>query len=170
MIPARNRLIERMDQVAGWTGVPRLYDRGWRPRDLRWLPILPLLLGTGGIVLFIMQGRWAPVGPFLVVAGYLIAMLLAVIGPIGARGGDDMPREIRRNAYLFSFGAISLLAIIGSFGLGSLLLIGYGSRGLFGEILLWSGFYLASLQWTLPTLHASWARVRARRSMRPDPR
>ena len=127
-----------------------------RPR--RWLPLLPIIIGIGMVIMVCwVRSPWTVLG-----MGGLIGGLIAPIkqqGPLGKPALEDDEREaaIRKSAYLFCFGALAILNVVGH----PILMALCFSRNLAAERILaieFASFFLnLALVGSLPTLHASWA-------------
>ena len=155
-------LLERLDDVANWTGVPRLARYPARRRSMRWLPIALLTLeAVGAAIALVAAGAAYWLGYGLIMAGFSVSVLLPLKGPVkplGAPdGADERERDVRRRAFLVTFAVIAGLAVLALFLLPALALIGQWSLDLLSRRAIAAGLALIALFNTLPTLYASWA-------------
>lgn len=158
-------LPERMDDLARLTGIPQLGDRistgTQRRRRLRWLPIILLLLVSGGTALiFASPDRWWP-GYGVLMLGNVIGGWLPMYGPVkpwGALdGADERERQVRQNAYFVTFATISIVAVLGLWLLAGLALVNDWKSDTLALDMAALSLFLLSLWEIIPTLHASWA-------------
>lgn len=157
-------LPERLDDLANMTGFPRFSARltsGTQHRHLRVLPIVTLVLTTGGLITGFARPDLFWLGYIVMIIGNTIAGLLPLFGPVKPwgtiKGVDERDRQVRHDAYFVTFGTISIVAVIGLLALiGVALIENWESMTLMGEMGMFI-LYLVSLWSTIPTLHASWA-------------
>lgn len=166
----RKSLLQRMDGLVGWTGIPRFARQDTRMRRLKWTPILILLFATVGLLLpFIL-----PYSPLWMSSfeSFVISLSASVahIGPMRARTpmqeSDEREESWRTRSNLFAYGAIALVAWIGILTAGIVVLwsdlvrhpvlLSHQIPGFVGYWLVTFACYLMVLFLTLPTLHASW--------------
>jgi len=166
----RKSLLQRMDGLVGWTGIPRFARRETRMRRLKWTPILLLLFATAGLLLPVLTPIptvWMNTfQTFPIVFG----VLLSQVGPMRPRDPmldtDEREESWRTRSNLFAYGAVALVAWIGILVTGGVVLWSelvlqsvHPSRqipGLLGYWLVAFACYLLGLFIILPTLHASW--------------
>lgn len=157
-------LPERLDDLARMTGLPALFARlasGRQRRHLRWLPIILLLLVSGGMASILVRPDIYWPGYWALMLGNLIGGCLPIFGPIkpwGERkGADERERQVRRDAYFAAFATISVVAVVGLFLLIGLTLLNRWKIGTLIFDLAMFTFFLILLWEIIPTLHASWA-------------
>jgi len=156
-------VIQRLDDAANWTGVPKLAGLvEKRRRSMRWLPIVPLLLAFAGVTLCFARESGFPPGYIAVVFGFSLSVWMPMFGPLkpwgaAAENADERERELRRRAFLVT------LWVVAMFGVVSLMMV-----PAVAEILGWTmdrltrammalGMALFTVFNALPTLYASWA-------------
>ena len=157
-------LPERLDDLARLTGFPQFNARmasGTQHRHLRVLPIVALLLTTGGLITGLVRTDLFWLGYVVMIIGNSIAVFLPLFGPVKPwgtiKGVDERDQQVRRDAYFVPFATISVVALIGLLALiGVALVEQWQSMMLMGEMGAFI-LYLFSLWSTIPTLHASWA-------------
>jgi MFS family permease len=153
-------LLERLDDSVRWTRIPALAESGVRRRHHRWLPIAALALSTGGLLLSLQRPSLFWVGWGLLIAGMSIGNFLPSFGPLvpplSSESVDERQRSQRRDAYLFAFVAIGIVAVLGLFALAGAAAVRDWSRDLLLREMVALTLYLLALFTTLPTLHASW--------------
>ncbi|HWJ71120.1 MAG TPA: hypothetical protein VNS79_13850 [Sphingobium sp.] len=158
-----NPLLEKLDRIAEYTGVPKLARRTAQDAaiPLRVMPLLPLTLAIVGLFV---QAH-APAGGWIVVMGaWISAMPLGLTGPMRPPPGgvrDERERALVRTGHLAGLGAVALLAIGGCFLmgiLGALAMVGYARVWLPQGPQDWIaiGFFLLVVQTTVAVLVASW--------------
>ena len=165
--------LQWMDGLVEWTGIARFARQEPRMRRLKWSPVFLLALATAGLA-----------APFIIPPGYVVICIcsslsgtviaisagLSQIGPMRPmkpeESDDEREQLWRTRSYLFAFGAIGLVAFLGTFSLGGFALwsglSGWRVRSplppleTYGYWLVTLGEYLVALFAILPTLHASW--------------
>ncbi|MEI9849539.1 MAG: hypothetical protein WDN24_00220 [Sphingomonas sp.] len=157
----RKRLIDYLDAAAESTGIPKLMTGQPRRRHLRWLPAIPIALGSAGLLVPLMRGDLQPLGIALMCGTLGLSMLLPLMGPVkpwgGAEKADEFDRTVRARAYFATFATISIAAVTGIWLLlGLALLNGWPRETMFIGFSQLST-YLLVLYASVPTLHASWA-------------
>jgi hypothetical protein len=163
----RKTLLQRIDGLVEWTGIPRFARRETRMRRLKWLPIAVLLLATAGLVVVIgwgMQYYWLTTA-ILIVAGS-VAGVLQQLGPLrrdaDSEREDEREQDWRRCASGAAFTTVSIVVMIGigSLGLWTIIsaILGWSSASQLdlGCVLLAFVVYLLFLLAIVPTLYASW--------------
>ena len=161
-ISENNVLLERLDKIARWTGIPKLSERPARRRAMRFLPIVTLALGTVGfgIILFYPDQYWFGYAGMMLC--FCLSVFFPIFGPIKQAAQpnenlDELDRMMGRKAYLFTFGVISIVAIVGIWCLIGLSAYADWKREILIKAMVGLLFYLMSLLTTLPTLYASWS-------------
>jgi hypothetical protein len=157
-------LLQRLDDLANLTGFPQFSARmasGTQHRHLRVLPIVALVLTTGGLIAAFVRPDLFWLGYVVMIIGNTIAGFLPLFGPVKPwgtiKGVDERDRQVRHDAYFVTFATMSLVAVIGLLALiGVALVEDWKSMILMGEMGMFI-LYLFSLWSTIPTLHASWA-------------
>lgn len=152
-----------LDRSVRWTGIPALAEPGriQRRHHLRWTPLIVLIAATAGMVVLWSGGIAAPLSYALILIGWSISGFFPLFGPLKPWGStertDEFDRVARGRAFFFTFAAISVVAVFGSWLLVALIALDQWPR----ERMIWSlagfSFYLMTLFQVLPTLHASWA-------------
>lgn len=157
-------LPQRLDDLANLTGMPALSARmasGKHRRHLRWLPIILLLLVSGGTALiFASPDRWW-LGYGVLMLGNVIGGWLPMYGPVKPwgvlDGADERERQVRQNAYFVTFATISIVAVLGLWLLAGLALVNDWKSDTLALDMSALSLFLLSLWEIVPTLHASWA-------------
>ena len=169
----KKTFLQGMDDWLRWTGMPQRValelaqnaaGQG-KHRPMRWLPLLPVIIGIGMMITACwVRSPWTVLG-----MGGLIGGLIAPIkqqGPLGKPALEDDEREaaVRKSAYLFCFGALAILNVVGHPILAAICF----SRNLAAERIMaieFASFFLnLALVGSLPTLYASWASGRQEKS------
>jgi len=166
----RKSVLQRMDVLVGWTGIPRFARQETRMRRLKWTPVLLLLFATAGLFLSLIAAfppLWlSTLQTFPISLGVLVAQL----GPMRPKDpmldSDEREASWRIRSNLFAYGAVALVAWIGILAAGIVVLWSDLVQhpvlpsnqipGLVGYWLVAFACYLMVLFITLPTLHASW--------------
>lgn len=158
-----NPLLEKLDRIAEYTGMPKLARRAKQggAMPLRVLPLLPLAMGMVGLFV---QAHAPEAGWIVIMGAWVSAMPLGLTGPMalppsGVR--DERERALVRSGHLAGLGAVALLAIGGCFLmgiLGALAMVGYARMWLPHGPQDWIaiGFFLLVVQTTVAVLVASW--------------
>jgi MFS family permease len=161
---SKKSMLQRLDALFLWTGLPQRIPsdkRLWvRPlRRLRWIPLLVLVMQTAGIAwIFTVPGKYGA-GFAAMLPGAIIGGILPAFGPLRAPFGeeaDEREKNLRRDAYLMGFGAISVAAIFGIFLLAFLSTLGGWRHDLLFMAMIALTYYLVCLFSIVPTLYASW--------------
>ncbi|MBC3863660.1 hypothetical protein H8K32_16250 [Undibacterium jejuense] len=165
--PSQDHLIIRfLDRLVMWTGIPQLTEKRIRRRPLKFFPIFVLAISTLVIVsVFTYPGHF--IGKFLAIDFCFGAgALLHIFGPIKQTFNpndflDERDREIKRNAYFFTYTLTTFAAILCMISM----IVTESLVKLDQQQLIWRLLsvliFIVSLLTTLPTLHASWAMPRA---------
>lgn len=155
-------IFEALDAAAGKTGIPALAAGQARRRHLRWLPVVALAIATIGMVILIAYPgrREILLGNGILVLGFMLALILPIIGPVKPWGSlekvDEFDRTMRRDAFLAAFASASAMAVLGIWLMIGLALLGDWDRARLIQALSAFAFYLLTLYLAVPTLHASW--------------
>ncbi len=154
-------ILEGLDAAANKTRIPSLVLGQVRRRHLRWLPVVALTLATLGLALGLARTELVHVGYGIMSVGFVIAILLPLIGPIkpwgGAQLADEFDRAVRQRAFLAGFASVSFTAFVGIWLLIGLAYIDRWDMFALTMQLRNFGHYLLILYFAVPTLHASWA-------------
>lgn len=169
--PFRNRVAERADIVARWTGIGRLIEPKKRePRTLRWWPLVLLVIATAGYALIAIDGLRHHDGRLLAgILGYTLlygsfgmATVLRVLGPrlIGSLDHplDERERMIKARAGHIGGTVIAVATMGGCFYFGLATPFGLWVPDANGWVAL--GFLIETWWFTLPVLVASWLQAR----------
>jgi hypothetical protein len=155
------RFFARLDAAAERTGVPAIARGEARRRQLRWVPIVALAAATAGMIVGLIRLELTSAGYALVMLGFAIAILLPIFGPLKPWGTpervDEFDRVLRARAMLAGFAAVSMAAFLGIWLVVGLALVADWPRLAILDQLRALGFYLITLHFAVPTLHASWA-------------
>ena len=166
----RKSVLQCLDGLVEWTGIPRLVRRERRMRRFKWWPIVLLLAATAGLALEVVVPRLPSFGLLLMTFIQIASAGLAQLGPMRPKelmlDIDERERSWRTRSNLFAFAAVGVAAWIGILVLGGFALWS-GVTGwrvpspdppqlTIGYWLLAFGEYLLVLFINLPTLHASW--------------
>jgi small basic protein len=155
------RFFARLDAAAEYTGMPALARQDVRRRHLRWLPIVALVLATGGWVWGMVRPEMVHAAYGVMSAGFVIAAFLPIFGPIKPWGGpklvDEFDRQVRLKAFLYGYASVTFTAYLGIW-----LLLGLALAEHWAVIDLVNQFrnfahLLFILYLAVPTLQASWA-------------
>lgn len=154
-----DRLFDRLDAAAERTGIPGAVTRP-RRRHLYWLPVVALTLATAGIALGLARTDLLTEGYGLIMAGFTLAMVLPIFGPVKIWGGsetvDEFDRAIRNRAFLATFASISVIAVLGMLVSGGLALLSGWPVLVLVRQLIALILYLITLYSAVPTLYSSW--------------
>lgn len=155
------RFFARLDAAAERTGVPEMARGEQSRRRLRWLPLIPLALASGGLLASLIRTELINMGLVLVMLSYTIAVILPILGPLKPWGTpervDEFDRALRTRAMLAGYAAASVAAFVGIWVIVGLATIANWPRETMIGNLAALAFYLLTLHSTVPTLHASWA-------------
>lgn len=152
----------RLDRLVEWTGIPAIMESSVRRRNLRWWPILSLAVSTVGLVV-----AWFDPGHYwrgysAVIAAFVVGVWIPMVGPIKIRmdeDADERERTLRRDAYLVTFAAISVMAICGLLALLGLTAVQSWTVGALAQAVLVLVLFLMNMLAIVPTLYASWTTV-----------
>jgi len=154
-----DRLLDGLDAAAKRTGIPGLVTKP-RRRHLYWLPVVALTLATAGIVLGLVRTDLLTEGYGLIMAGFTLAMVLPIFGPVKIWGGsevvDEFDRVMRSRAFLAAFASISVVAVLGMLVSGGLALLNGWPVLVLVRQLIALILYLITLYSAVPTLYSSW--------------
>jgi hypothetical protein len=166
-------LLTAMDRFVHATGLGLFAPEGRpRPRNLRWLPLLPLAAMAAGYGVMVTEFRPGGhslqlgfAGIILFLFGYLGVYLVRLFGPRLADMAlklDEREREIRAQAGNISFFIVTVLAMLGCFYGGYAAIFGtWMPRAAIEWVYLGLGFQAAAM--ALPVWVASWLQPK------PDP-
>ena len=168
---AKKTLIDRLDNMAEWTGIPQLHERSRlnliRRRRMRWLPIAALLMATTGMAAILLFPNKYWLGLVGLMMSQLVVPFLAKFGPLKPLLGPFNPnpfdvateseKALRRNAYLVCFAVASGVALLGILLLIGLTLWQDWPRNLLLQAMAYFFIYIIVLIMIMPTLFASWA-------------
>jgi hypothetical protein len=157
-------LINRLDDIANLTGIPQLSDKlarqQQRRRQLRWWPIVALVIATAGMGTLLLPLPFA-VTVVAMTCAQVIAGFLPLFGPIKPWGtledADERDRQVRRSAFLFCFVMVSAGLFVALPALAALAELYLLPREQIVRILFGLWYYMLILFSTLPTLYASWS-------------
>ena len=126
-----------------------------RPRHLRWLPILPLLLALLGFVTQV-SGRN---GEFLSYTACTFTLILMGLGPLREATRreplDEREKLLRMRAMLVGANSVVFLAIAGTYAFAYSEELGIWKPATWCDWAVIS-FTLLTIYGTVPILHASW--------------
>lgn len=155
------RLIAGLDAAAERTGIPALARGTIRRRHFRWLPIVALGLASAGMALALVRTDLSGTGYGLIMAGFSIAVMLPILGPLKPWGTpeivDEFDRAMRTRAFLAGFASVATAAVLGIWLLTGMALLGNWPVLTLILALLALSLYLMTLYSAVPTLHASWS-------------
>lgn len=158
----RKTLLERLDDLVGWTGIPALSQQPPRRRQVRWPATVALVLAFGGAITATVQGfsssgYW--IGYAALMAGFSIGNFTSIFGPLKPPASlvervDEWDRSARAQAYLVTFSVFAATAFVGLFAM--LWTIAYVPNSLSAKPVLILLFLLMTILTTTPTAYASW--------------
>lgn len=154
---------QRLDDMVEWTGIPamqRRFEQGeGRRYRLRVWPMTVILIGTGGLLLGLIDSDRYFLGQGLVSAAMLGGLWLPIFGPVKPWNSpalvDEYDRRVRSDAYIFTLTIVASGALIALFGLGLRAELAEWPRDALVRAMQITAFYLMTLLSCLPTLHAS---------------
>jgi hypothetical protein len=161
----RKTIADYADDSVRWTGIPKYINFAAenRPRryHLRIPPIITLSMASVGLTILLVDRHHYWLGYSLLMLGFVIGNFLPIFGPVKPWGDsvrvDEWDRQLRHNAYFFTFAAISGVAVAGTWLLCWLALSRAWTGTDIARALSSVAFYLMALLSGLPTLYASWA-------------
>lgn len=116
--------LQRLDALVGWTGIPALSQHPPRRRPLRWPATIALALAFAGIALSLSRGMQTPLalaGYGIEMLGFMLAMVVKIVGPLKPYGGvekaDEWDRAVRARAYLSTFAVFAITTMLALFAL-----------------------------------------------------
>jgi len=158
----RKTLLERLDGLVVWTGIPALSQRPPRRRPLRWPATLALMLAFGGATIAAVQGftgkgYW--IGYAALMAGFAIGNFTNIFGPLKSPASlvervDEWDRSALAQAYLVTFGVFAVTVFVGLFAM--LWAIAFAPTSLSAKSILILLILLMTILTTTPTAYASW--------------
>jgi len=156
-----DKLIHGLDRAAERTGIPALAEHVVRRRHFRWLPIIALALATAGLVLAFARTDHSESAFALIMAGFVIAVMLPLLGPLKPWGSpgivDEFDKTMRDRAMLAGFASVTVAAFLGIWLAMGLALLGNWPALTLILALRSLAFYLLVLYSAVPTLQASWS-------------
>ncbi|MBW4329708.1 hypothetical protein KY084_02310 [Stakelama sp. CBK3Z-3] len=155
----RHRFLLWLDRSVEWTGIPSLAEGTPRRRHLRWLPLLALLLASIGLTWCAMHsGRDYWIGYSLIMAGFFIANLMPIWGPLRRLNerADEYERKQRRDSFMVGLATTTAAGFAGIWLTVGLLAMQIWSASAAQQELMALGFYMMALFSAVPTLYASW--------------
>ncbi len=154
-------LLERMDRLVLWSGIPRVLENRLRRRHLRWLPLVMMTFATVGLLTILLRPSSYWVGYAMLMVAYFIGNFVPMVGPVvpllANEDVDERERTSRRNALLVGFGTISAVAFVGLFVLIALTVLQNWPLHTLLRAMMALAFYFLVIYATVPTLYASWA-------------
>ncbi|MCP4028162.1 MAG: hypothetical protein GY736_17905 [Sphingomonas sp.] len=158
----RKTLLERLDSLVGWTGIPALSQQPPRRRPLRWPATVALVLAFGGAIIATMQGvisNGYSIGYAALMVGFAIGNFTNIFGPLKPPASlvervDEWDRSARAQAYLVTFGVFAATVFVGLFVM--LWAIAFAPTSLSAKPILILLFLLMTILTTTPTAYASW--------------
>ena len=158
-------LLERMDHLVLWSGIPRLNEFRVRRRPLRWMPIMALALASAGFIAILLRPGSYWIGYSILMVGFAVGSWLPIFGPVslffpGVDNVDERERSLRRDALLVGCATISFMVLVGLFILMLLTVLQDWPRGTLLRAMLSLALYAMVLYSSVPTLYASWAMPR----------
>lgn len=159
----RKTIPQRMDDLVRWTGIPsQIVHPQRRRRPLRWLSATAAAAGVAGFVVSALAqfaGSIMWVGYAVLMAGFTIATLLQVFGPLKPFGSgervDEFDRALRDRAYLFTFAAFAFVTALGVILL-MFIMVAQWPRPALVMCLAELALLLVTIGPALPTAYASW--------------
>ena len=153
-----NLFLERLDKIARWTKIPTFWEGNVRHRRMKFLPAVLIVMSSLGMVGTLLFPEKFILWDGLMLPSLFIGGVVSILGPLKANyeGADEREKNLRRDAYLVTFAAISFVAV---FGMGLLIILTAIHEGALGPLLkamIVLIIYLVSLFQTIPTLYASW--------------
>lgn len=159
---SRKTLLERLDDLVGWTGIPALSQQPPRRRPLRWPATLALVLAFGGAIIATAQGiastgYW--IGYAALMTGFAIGNFTNIFGPLKPPASlvervDEWDRSVRSQAYLVTFGVFAVTVFVGLFAM--LWALAFAPTSLSARPIVILLFLLMTILTTTPTAYASW--------------
>jgi uncharacterized membrane protein len=155
-------ILQRLDDAANWTGVPKLAGQvEMRRRSMRWLPIVLLAAAFAGCVVCYAGPDHHAIGQLVATMSFVVSVWLPLFGPLkpwGALDGvDERERDLRRRAFLITLAIIAIVATVALLILPVLALLGQWQPDTLMRRAMTLGFALLTIFNALPTLYASWA-------------
>lgn len=165
MNAARKTMLQRMDALVRWTKMPDRVkldmaadsENRRRHRQKRWLPLLPMALGAGFVIVatVVQPPAWS-----FGLAGAFSALGATVNGngPLGKSSLEDDEREaaLRKDAWLFCLAVLAFANIVGQPALALMAMLQAWPVERIGGALF--AVFMCNMLWlaSLPTLYASW--------------
>jgi hypothetical protein len=156
-------LLEKMDRAVYATGIDRLIFMKFKPRTLRWTPLLVLAALVMGYALMaeaaLSPNRTFLTGCAIFYGAIIVATLLRFFGPRFTGPLDERELTMKARAHAISGAALATFAMLGCFYMTAAGLPGFW----YPRSLDWMnlGFGIQATGLLLPTLIASWLQPRA---------
>jgi peptidoglycan/LPS O-acetylase OafA/YrhL len=156
-------LLEKMDRVVYATGIDKIVFMKFKPRTLRWTPLLAFLALVAGYVLMAgsvpFPNRTFLIGWAIFYGAFLVAAFLRIFGPrftgTLSQPLDERELTVKARAHAISGTVLATFAMIGCFYMATEGLPGFWHpRTQFDWMNL--GFGIQAAGMLLPTLIASW--------------
>ncbi len=155
--------LQRLDALVGWTGIPALSQHPPRRRPLRWPATIALALAFAGIALSLSRGMQTPLalaGYGIEMLGFMLAMVVKIVGPLKPYGGvekaDEWDRAVRARAYLSTFAVFAITTMLALFALMAGLALDWPKPALM-QGAAQTLFLLFTILNATPAAQASWA-------------
>lgn len=156
-------ILQRLDGLVGWTGIPQLASGHPRRRPMRWPAATALALAAGGYALNLLgglQGAAFAIGMGMQALAMAASGFIAGLGPVKPFGStervDEWDRALRTRSYMAAFTTFVFATAAASFLLLAALAFDVPRdvimRGTMATI-----FLLEIIVMILPTAYASWA-------------
>lgn len=153
----RKTLLERLDDLVGWTGIPALSQQPPRRRPLRWPATIVLVLAFGGATIATVQGvtgngYW--IGYAALMTGFAIGNFTNIFEPLKPPASiiervDEWDKSARKQAYLVTFGVLAATVFVGLFAM--LWTLAFSPAALSAKSIFILLFLLMTILTTTPT-------------------
>ncbi|HMI18579.1 MAG TPA: hypothetical protein VK533_03455 [Sphingomonas sp.] len=160
-------LLEKMDRAVYATGIDRIIFMKFKPRTLRWTPLVVLAVMVAGYVLMAKNASFPDrnflIGWALFYSAFLAAAFARVFGPRFTATAlsplDERELMVKARAHAVSGVVVASFAMLGCFYMASADLLGLWHPHVVTD---WVnlGFGLQAVGMLLPTLIASWMQPR----------
>jgi hypothetical protein len=159
-----DQILMTLDKTVRWTGIAEriraeaLYEGDHpRPRPLRWMPLFVIACSVAPFIVSLVRPSVLEISLGVVVAGLL--PLIQRLGPLGNPSVDDDEREadLRKNSWLFCFGALAVLNCLGQPVLAVTAQLRNWPIGHTAIVVGTALMLNICLFGNLPTLYASWS-------------
>jgi len=158
----KKNLLERMDDMVTWTGIPQLADSSTiRRRRLRWFPVVALLAATCGMAVILATPGKYWLGFMMVMLGVGISIFFPIVGPLKQSlnphdDADEREKALRHDSYFFAFAVICGVAFLSTWILIGLTVWQDWPREMLLRAMMSFSFFIMVLFSAVPTLYASW--------------